>query len=114
MPPFFVLVEVFDMSIRTTNQKENVAKNSVKQQVNRKKNPFLFILGAMPCFAKTDGVERRHFLSCSPASSRLRNIVRMSKMAVSPRLATLFLQTSRLNLSVNKDDLLSMADCKVQ
>lgn len=28
MPPIFVLVEVFDMSLSTTNRKESVAKNS--------------------------------------------------------------------------------------
>lgn len=28
MPPIFVLGEVFDMSLSTTNQKESVAKNS--------------------------------------------------------------------------------------
>lgn len=53
-------------------------------------------------------------LKKSLESSRLRNIVRIPKMAVSPRLATLFLQTSRLNLYVNETDLRSMADCKVQ
>ena len=33
IPPILVLVEVFDMSLSTTNQKENVAKNSVKKHL---------------------------------------------------------------------------------
>ena len=89
-------------------------RSRMKRQVNMKKEQNLCFLGATVCLAKTDGVDQLRFLSCSMESSRLRNIVRMSKMAVSTSLATLILQNSRLNLYVNKADLRCTADCKVQ